>query len=155
MEEDNLFFCPLECGARIKSFGKHSKKCKNSKLLGVKYRLCEYNATHIIRNELYETHLLSCNSKKRFEEEKNDSLDDDLKGKFSDSEEEEEKEKEEKKEQTKTENNADKSNLVNKNENEDNNIIKKRRRYRHERALFKDENEIDQESLEFFNKVYV
>ena len=30
MEEDNLFFFPLECGARIKSFRKHLKKCKNS-----------------------------------------------------------------------------------------------------------------------------
>ena len=154
MEEDNLFFCPLECGARIKSFGRHSKKCKNSKLLGVNYRLCEYNSTHIIKNELYETHLLSCQSKKKFDEEKIDSSDDDdLIGKFSDSEEEEEEK--EKKEETKVEKNKDSPQRENKVENEDNNINKKKRRYRHERALFKDENEIDKESLDFFNKVYI
>ena len=156
MSERDLFFCPLECGARIKSL-KHINKCKNYNLLGVKYRLCEYNATHIIKNELYQIHLLSCSSKKKFEEDKNESFDDNLSDKFSASSDEEKKEEEEKKEKedknkkpNKTENNIEE-----KNENEDNNIIKKRWRYRHERALYKDEQEIDQECLDFFNKVYV
>ena len=156
MSERDLFFCPLECGARIKSL-KHINKCKNYNLLGVKYRLCEYNATHIIKNELYQIHLLSCSSKKKFEEDKNVSFDDNLSDKFSASSDEEKKEEEEKKEKedknkkpNKTENNIEE-----KNENEDNNIIKKRWRYRHERALYKDEQEIDQECLDFFNKVYV
>ena len=43
----------------------------------------------------------------------------------------------------------------NENENEDNNPNRRKRRYRHERALFKNEEEIDQECLDFFNKVYI
>ena len=153
MEEDNLFLS-IRMWCKNKKFWKTFKKYKNSKFLGVNYRLCEYNATHIIRNELYETHLLSCQSKKKFDEEKIDSSDDDdLIGKFSDSEEEEEEK--EKKEETKVEKNKDSLQRENKVENEDNNINKKKRRYRHERALFKDENEIDKESLDFFNKVYI
>ena len=156
MSERDLFFCPLECGARIKSL-KHINKCKNYNLLGVKYRLCEYNATHIIKNELYQIHLLSCSSKKKFEEDKNVSFDDNLSDKFSASSDEEKKEEEEKKEKEDKNKkpNQTENNIEEKNENEDNNIIKKRWRYRHERALYKDEQEIDQECLDFFNKVYV
>ena len=156
MSERDLFFCPLECGARIKSL-KHINKCKNYNLLGVKYRLCEYNATHIIKNELYQIHLLSCSSKKKFEEDKNESFDDNLSDKFSPSSDEEKKEEEEKteKEDKNKKPNKTENNIEEKNENEDNNIIKKRWRYRHERALYKDEQEIDQECLDFFNKVYV
>ena len=156
MSERDLFFCPLECGARIKSL-KHINKCKNYNLLGVKYRLCEYNATHIIKNELYQIHLLSCSSKKKFEEDKNESFDDNLSDKFSASSDEEKKEEEEKteKEDKNKKPNKTENNIEEKNENEDNNIIKKRWRYRHERALYKDEQEIDQECLDFFNKVYV
>lgn len=157
MSERDLFFCPLECGARIKSL-KHINKCKNYNLLGVKYRLCEYNAAHIIKNELYQIHLLSCSSKKKFEEDKNDSFDDDddLNDKFSASSDEEKKDEEDKKkEKEDLKSNQIENKIEEKNENEDNIIIKKRWRYRHERALYKDEQEIDQECLDFFNKVYV
>ena len=156
-EEEDLIFCPLDCGARIKNLGKHFKKCKNYNLLGIKYRLCEYNATHIIKNELYQIHLLSCKSKKKFQEDENESIDDDLDDKFSDSSENEEKkeEKEKKKYEEKKEDSNIIINVDNKIDNEENNTYKKKRRYRHEKALFRDENEIDQESLDFFNKVYV
>ena len=151
MSEKDFFFCPLECGARIKSLIKHIQKCKNYNLLGIKYKLCEYNNTHIIRKELYETHLLICKSKKKFEEDENDSIDDDdLNDKFSDSSENEKKEEEKKEDISQINNISEK-----KNENEEININKKKRRYRHEKALFKDENEIDQECLDFFNKVYI
>ena len=151
MSEEDFFFCPLECGARIKSLIKHIQKCKNYNLLGIKYKLCEYNNTHIIRKELYETHLLICKSKKKFEEDENDSIDDDdLNDKFSDSSENEKKEEEKKEDISQINNISEK-----KNENEEININKKKRRYRHEKALFKDENEIDQECLDFFNKVYI
>ena len=78
---DDTFDCPLECGVRIKKLARHLSKCQNFKLLGVKYRQCEYNKMHIIKNELYELHLLSCNSKKKYEEDQNDSNDDDIAGK--------------------------------------------------------------------------
>ena len=151
MSEEDFFFCPLECGARIKSLIKHIQKCKNYNLLGIKYKLCEYNNTHIIRKELYETHLLICKSKKKFEEDENDSInDDDLNDKISDSSENEKKKEEKKEDISQTKNISEK-----KNENEEINLNKKKRRYRHEKALFKDENEIDQECLDFFNKVYI
>ena len=146
MSKKELIFCPLECGVRIKDIFKHIQKCKNKNLLGVKYVQCEFNKYHIIRNELYETHLFSCSSKKKFEEDENESIDDNLSDKFKDESDEENKKEEEKKEEQK--NNSE-------NINDENNINKKRRRYRHERALFKNEEEIDQECLEFFNKVYI
>lgn len=154
MSEENIIFCPLECGARIKYLGKHIQKCKNYNLLGVKFRLCEYNNAHIIKNELYQTHLLSCNSRIISKEnDEDDSIDDDLSKKFSDSSENENEKEEENKEK---DNNVNESKeLDNKNKNDENNINKKKRRYRHERALFKNENEIDQECLSFFKKVYV
>ena len=154
---DNLIFCPLECGVRIKNLTKHLPKCINFKLLGVKYKQCEYNSMHIIKNELYQIHLLSCNSKKKYEEDKSDKNDDDLAGKFSDDSDQ----KDENKNEQNGNNNKNKefNDLENKNENEnendDNNPNKRKRRYRHERALFKNEEEIDQESLDFFNKVYI
>ena len=157
MSEEDFIFCPLECGARIKNIGKHIKKCKNYSLLGVNYRFCEYNITHIIKNELYQTHLLSCRSKKKFEEDKQKSeseSEEDLKDKFNDDSENEK--------EIEVENNVDNNNEIKNNpekiaekENEENNIKNRKRRYRHEKALFKDENEIDQECLDFFNKVYV
>ena len=151
MSEEEFFFCPLECGARIKNIGKHIKKCKNYSLLGVNYRLCEYNASHIIKNELYQTHLLSCKSKKKFEEDNDESFDDNLSDKFNDDDSDIEKVEEKKEEKEK----ETKNNLEKKEENEEYNINKRKKRYKHERALFKDENEIDQECLDFFNKVYV
>ena len=150
MSGEELFFCPLECGARIKSL-KHINKCKNGNLLGVKYKLCEYNPTHIIKNELYQIHLLSCNSKKKYEEDKKESFDDDdddLSGKFSDASDDENENKEIKKDEK---NEKD----TNENDNEENNINKRKRRYKHERALYKDEQEIEKECLDFFNKVYI
>ena len=152
---DNLIFCPLECGVRIKNLTKHLPKCINFQLLGVKYKQCEYNSMHIIKNELYQIHLLSCNSKKKYEEDQSDSTDDDLAGKFSDdSDQKDENKNEQSGNNTK---NKESNDLENKNENEndDNNPNKRKRRYRHERALFKNEEEIDQESLDFFNKVYI
>ena len=165
---DGLFFCPLECGVRIKHLTKHLLKCQNYKLLGVKYIKCEYNSMHIIKNELYGIHLLSCESKKKYEEDQNDSDDDDdIAGKFTedsdqkDEDKNEQNEKINKKEETKDlENkneNKDENKDENKNENEndDNNPYKRKRRYRHEKALFKNEEEIDQECLDFFNKLYI
>ena len=148
MKEEKLIFCPLECGVRIKSLAKHLLKCKNIKLLGVKYKKCEYNPFHIIKNEFYELHLISCESKKKIEEWDYDSNDDDLKEKLKDEDE------------------FDNNNNTNKEESEIKNIndkeinsktktIKKKKRYVHEKALFKDENEIDKDCLNFFHKVYV
>ena len=153
MSGEELFFCPLECGARIKSL-KHINKCKNGNLLGVKYKLCEYNPTHIIKNELYQIHLLSCNSKKKYEEDKKESFDDDddLSGKFSDASDDENEKKEIKKDEK---NEKDTNENENDNDNEENNINKRKRRYKHERALYKDEQEIEKECLDFFNKVYI
>ena len=153
MSDKNLIFCPLECGARIQNLGKHIQKCKNYNLLGIKFKKCEYNSAHIIKNELYQIHLLSCKSRKKYEEDENDSIDDNLSAKFSNNSENENNEEiKEEKEPPKLENNIE--NEI-KNENEENNINRKRRRYRHERALFKDENEIDKECLDFYNKVYI
>ena len=155
---DDTFDCPLECGVRIKKLAKHLSKCQNFKLLGVKYRQCEYNKMHIIKNELYELHLLSCNSKKKYEEDQSDSNDDDIAGKFSEDSDQKDEDKNAQnknsynKETNDLENNNEKEN---ENENEDNNPNKRKRRYRHERALFKNEEEIDQECLDFFNKVYI
>ena len=153
---DDKIDCPLECGVRIKMLARHLSKCQNFKLLGVKYRQCEYNKMHIIKNELYELHLLSCNSKKKYEEDQSDSNDDDIAGKFS---EDSDQKDEDKNAQNKNSNNKESNDLENKNENknenEDNNPNRRKRRYRHERALFKNEEEIDQECLDFFNKVYI
>jgi hypothetical protein len=153
---DDKIDCPLECGVRIKKLARHLSKCQNFKLLGVKYRQCEYNKMHIIKNELYELHLLSCNSKKKYEEDQSDSNDDDIAGKFSDDSDQKD---EDKNTQNKNSSNKESNDLENKNENEnendDNNPNKRKRRYRHERALFKNEEEIDQECLDFFNKVYI
>jgi hypothetical protein len=155
---DDTFDCPLECGVRIKKLARHLSKCQNFKLLGVKYRQCEYNKMHIIKNELYELHLLSCNSKKKYEEDQSDSNDDDIAGKFSDDSDHKD---EDKNTQNKNSYNKETNDLENnnenekENENEDNNPNKRKRRYRHERALFKNEEEIDQECLDFFNKVYI
>ena len=157
MSDKILIFCPLECGARIKNLGKHILKCKNYNLLGVKFKKCEYNDAHIIKNELYQIHLLSCKSKKKYEEEENYSDDENIRAKLSDnSENDKNEEKKEEKEPNKLENKIEnETKNKNENENEENNINRKRRRYRHERALFKDENEIDKECLDFFNKVYI
>ena len=155
---DDTFDCPLECGVRIKKLARHLSKCQNFKLLGVKYRQCEYNKMHIIKNELYELHLLSCNSKKKYEEDQSDSNDDDIAGKFSDdsNQKDEDKNTQNKNSYNKETNDLENNNeKENENENEDNNPNKRKRRYRHERALFKNEEEIDQECLDFFNKVYI
>ena len=154
MSETEFFFCPLECGARIKSL-KHISKCKNWNLLGVKYKLCEYNSTHIIKNELYQIHLLSCKSKKQFEEDKSESSDDDLRDKFSESSDNENKEEKEDKEIKKDKKDKNDEKKENENENEENNVFRRKRRYKHEKALYKDEQEIDPECLDFFNKVYI
>ena len=158
---DDLFFCPLECGVRIKHLTRHLPKCINSKLLGVKYIKCEYNSMHIIKNELYQIHLLSCDSKKKYDEDQSDSDDDDddLANKFTEdsNEKDENKNKENENNNKKEETNdlENKNENENENENDDNNPYKRKRRYRHERALFKNEKEIDQECLDFFNKVYI
>ena len=158
---DDLFFCPLECGVRIKHLARHLPKCINSKLLGVKYIKCEYNSMHIIKNELYQIHLLSCDSKKKYDEDQSDSDDDDddLANKFTEdsNEKDENKNKENENNNKKEETNdlENKNENENENENDDNNPYKRKRRYRHERALFKNEKEIDQECLDFFNKVYI
>ena len=160
---DDLFFCPLECGVRIKHLTRHLPKCINSKLLGVKYIKCEYNSMHIIKNELYQIHLLSCDSKKKYDEDQSDSDDDDddLANKFTedsdkkDENKNKENENNNKKEETNDLENKNENENENENENDDNNPYKRKRRYRHERALFKNEKEIDQECLDFFNKVYI
>ena len=158
MSENDLIFCPLECGARIKGLSKHLSKCMNKKLLGKEYKICEYNSYHIIKNNLYDFHLISCPSKKKFEESDNDSDDDDLKIKeTSDEEKPIEKNKEEEKEKDIVkEEPGEKNKNVNDEEFHKNIIINRRkRRYNHENALFKDESEIDKECLNFFNKVYI
>ena len=148
MKSKELFFCPLECGARINSILNHISKCKNRKLLGIKYKICEYNKGHIIRNELYETHVLSCGSKKQYVEEKDESSDDDIKNKFNSNNIDINESKEENKEKGE-------KNIEDKKENEIVGVFKRKRRYRHEKALFQNEDEIDQECINFFNKVYI
>ena len=152
---EKLFFCPLECGARIKSLASHIKKCRNYKLLGVKFTLCEYNPSHIIKNELYEYHLLSCSSKKKSEKESDDDDDDFAKkmdddGNSSDSSNDKKKEKE-------TEAVTEKKNDVNEDIKEINtcNNVRKKKKYKHENALFATEEEIDKECLDFYHQVYV
>ena len=152
MNEEKIFFCPLECGARIKSLSKHLTKCQNKKLLGVKYKTCKYNSSHIIKNELYELHLISCESKKKFEEDIESDEDDDLKLKveqeLSNKEEINQKNKEKIIEnKNKEEEDKDKKVIMG--------INKRKRRYIHEKTLFKNENEIDKECMDFFNKVYI
>ena len=144
---DDTFDCPLECGVRIKSLSNHLLKCKNIKLLGVKYKKCEYNPFHIIKNEFYELHLMSCESKKKFEELDNDSNDEDLKVKLKDED-----------EFDNDNTNQDEKEIKNENDKEINSKTKtnkRKKRYLHEKALFNDENEIDKECLNFFHKVYV
>ena len=147
MKGEKLIFCPLKCGVRIKNLSKHLLKCKNIKLLGIKYIKCEYNPFHIIKKEFYDLHLISCESKKKLEELDNDSNDDDLKDKLNDDDDD-------------FNDNINKKEIEIKNIN-DKEIIsktkanKRKKRYVHEKALFKNENEIDKECLNFFNKVYV
>ena len=145
MKEEKLIFCPLECGVRIKNLSKHLLKCKNIKFLGVKYIKCEYNPFHIIKKEFYDLHLISCESKKKLEELDNDSNDDDLKDKFNDDDYNDNI----KKEEIEIKNINDKE-IISKNK-----ANKRKKRYVHEKALFKNENEIDKECLNFFSKVYV
>ena len=118
---DDLFFCPLECGVRIKHLTRHLPKCINSKLLGVKYIKCEYNSMHIIKNELYQIHLLSCDSKKKYHEDQSDSDDDDddLANKFT--EDLDEKDENKNKENENNNKKEETNDLENKNENENEN----------------------------------
>ena len=147
MSEKDLFDCPLECGARIKNLEKHLKKCKNKKLLGTKYKICEYNSYHIIKNELYDLHLLSCKPKISSEDDDDeDSFDDNLKKKFDEDKSNSDIHNHIENNKNKDEENKKKINVV---------INRKKKRYKHENALFKNESEIDKECLEFFNKVYV
>ena len=147
MTEENLLSCPLDCGARIKSLHKHLAKCQNKKLLGVKYKLCKYNPSHIIKNELYELHLISCESKKIDEDDDSDedSIGEYLKKKLND-------------ENVQNNINNGNENIENKEKEEEkklNSINKRKRRYNHENALFKNESEIDKECLDFYYKVYI
>ena len=147
MIDEKLIFCPLECGSRIKSLPKHLLKCQNKKLLGVTYKKCEYNSFHIIKNEFYELHLLSCESKKQFEKSDDDSNDENILDKLNDED-----------ESDKNDNIIKKENIENINDEEikeKNKANKRKRRYIHEKALFKDESEIDKDCLDFFNKVYI
>ena len=152
MTEEKFIFCPLECGARIKSLSKHILKCKNNKLLGVTYKRCEYNPYHIIKNEFYDLHLLSCDSKKKIEKLEDDSNDDDLMDKLND---EDDNDETDNKDNTITKEKIENTNMKDEEVKEKNKFNKKKRRYNYEKALFKDENEIDKECLDFFNKVYI
>ena len=143
---EDFIQCPLDCGARIKSLYKHLTKCQNKKLLGIKYKTCIYNTSHIIKNEFYELHLLSCESKK-VDDDDEDSFDDNFKKKFNDDNKNNiNNGKENKDDKNKDEENEKKLNAINN---------RKKKRYKHENALFKNENEITQECLDFFNKVYI
>lgn len=88
---NELFFCPLECGARISYLYKHLMKCKNKAKLGNEYQTCPYNNNHIIKYLEYRIHVENCPDKstESDEEENNDEEED----KFDyDSEEENKKE---------------------------------------------------------------
>ncbi len=54
------FDCPLECGANIKSFYGHIKRCNRKELFGKVYIKCKYDYNHIIKKEMYESHLENC-----------------------------------------------------------------------------------------------
>ena len=152
MTEEKFIFCPLECGARVKSLSKHILKCKNNKLLGVSYKRCEYNPYHIIKNEFYDLHLLSCDSKKKIEKLEDDSNDDDLMDKLNG---EDDNDETDNKDNTITKEKIENTNMKDEEVKEKNKFNKRKRRYNYEKALFKDESEIDKECLDFFNKVYV
>ena len=147
---DKLFFCPLDCGARIKSLAKHIKKCRNYKLLGIKYTICEYNPAHIVKIALYEYHLLSCDSKKKFEKDSDDD-DDDLAKKMNDNESDSDSSDDRSKEKENDKKNDDKEDIKEMNSCN----IRRKKKYKHENALFASEEEIDKECLDFYHQVYV
>lgn len=59
-QAEELFFCPLECGARIKDLQKHINRCRHKNDLMVKYLICYYNSFHIIKKEEFNHHLIIC-----------------------------------------------------------------------------------------------
>lgn len=62
--DDQLIFCPLECGARIKDLIKHITRCRRKNELMVKYLICPNNSSHIVKKEDYDCHLIVCDNSK-------------------------------------------------------------------------------------------
>ena len=130
-----LFFCPLECGARIKNFYKHIVKCRKKNKLNVEYFICPYNINHILNVKEFAIHKENCEDKPNPNSE--DSDDEDIINKFKSYEENE--------------------NSDNSSEDDDNNknncVNKKRKKYI--KTTYDKEEDIDEDSLKFFNKVYL
>ena len=132
-----LFFCPLECGARIKNFYKHIVKCRKKNKLNVEYFICPYNINHILNVKVFAIHKENCEDKPNPNSE--DSDDEDIVNKFKTYEENENE------------------NSDNSSEDDDNNkkdcVNKKRKKYI--KTTYDKEEDIDEDSLKFFNKVYL
>ena len=130
-----LFFCPLECGARIKNFYKHIVKCRKKNKLNVEYFICPYNINHILNVKVFAIHKENCEDKPNPNSE--DSDDEDIINKFKSYEE-----------------NENSDNSSEDDDNKKNNcVIKKRKKYI--KTTYDKEEDIDEDSLKFFNKVYL
>ena len=145
-----LFFCPLECGAHISSLYKHLTKCKKKHLLGTEYLKCPYNSTHIIHHNLYALHLLSCEDRPQIKEnESDDSIKLNISDE-SDSNEETEIEKDKSNEEVK----KTKPN----NKNTFTTLPKKTKKNKFcikYKTTYDKEEDVDEESKEFYTKVYI
>ena len=130
-----LFFCPLECGARIKNFYKHIVKCRKKNKLNVEYFICPYNINHILNVKVFAIHKENCEDKPNPNSE--DSDDEDIINKFKSYEENE------KSDNSSEDDDNNKNNCVN----------KKRKKYI--KTTYDKEEDIDEDSLKFFNKVYL
>ena len=168
MDEINKIDCPLECGARILYFTKHLKKCRNKNKLGKEFKLCPYNSTHIIKANIYQIHIINCKDKPNSESD-NDSIDDELEKKCDDSIDDdlEKKCNDSLNDDLKSNDNDIIDNKENINYNnipnyEKNNLafnikfnIKPpKKNKKHKSYLYEKEEEIDSDTLSFFNQVY-
>ena len=60
LKMNTLNDCPLECGIKIKSFYKHFQRCTRKDLFGKFYLKCRYDYNHIVKKENYDHHLENC-----------------------------------------------------------------------------------------------
>lgn len=125
-----LFFCPLECGARITSIAKHLLKCKNKSKLGTYYLYCPYNSLHIIKYKEYGVHVDNCEFNPNNKSQSSND-DNDIDRKFEDSEEEKEKE------------------VVNRK------IVKKGKMKDRVKTTYDKIEDVDEDSKRFYQKVYI
>ena len=169
MEEKNKIDCPLECGARIIYFTKHLKKCRNKNKLGTEFKICPYNSSHIIKANIYQIHIINCKDKPNNESEDDslendldkkcdDSIDDDLDKKSNESLNDDLIEKYNDNDKNDNKENINNNNASNQENNnfsfniKSNNKTKKIKKYKN--YLYEKEEDIDEDTLSFFNQVY-